>query len=130
MDFEDSVSCVDAQDKIEAYRVWLGLMKGNLTCEFEKAGRTVKRGLVPDTLPIPVIAQAIVRADQRVWAYVCTWYSPFDGSRWNGTERVVHIRVEQSYATSQNHEGTERRPPEAIAVRIGLFSSLAKLDRR
>jgi malate synthase len=48
MDFEDSVSCVDAQDKIEAYRVWLGLMKGNLTCEFEKAGRTVKRGLVPD----------------------------------------------------------------------------------
>jgi malate synthase len=48
MDFEDSVACVDAQDKIEAYRVWLGLMKGDLTCDFEKAGGVVRRGLVPD----------------------------------------------------------------------------------
>ena len=48
MDFEDSVACVDAQDKIEAYRVWLGLMKGDLTCDFEKAGGVVRRGLAPD----------------------------------------------------------------------------------
>jgi malate synthase len=54
MDFEDSVACVDAQDKVEAYTVWLGLMKGDLTCQFEKAGRMVQRGLSPDmtfTLP-------------------------------------------------------------------------------
>ena len=48
MDFEDSVACVDAQDKVEAYSGWLGLMKGDLTCEFEKAGGMLKRGLVPD----------------------------------------------------------------------------------
>jgi malate synthase len=48
MDFEDSVACVDAQDKVEAYAVWLGLMKGSLTCQFEKAGRMVQRGLTPD----------------------------------------------------------------------------------
>jgi malate synthase len=48
MDFEDSVACVDAQDKVEAYAVWLGLMKGDLTCQFEKAGRMVQRGLTPD----------------------------------------------------------------------------------
>ena len=48
MDFEDSVACVDAQDKVEAYSGWLGLMKGDLTCEFEKAGGVLKRGLVPD----------------------------------------------------------------------------------
>lgn len=48
MDFEDSVACVDAADKVEAYRVWLGLMKGDLSCEFEKAGGMIKRGLLPD----------------------------------------------------------------------------------
>ncbi len=42
------MACVDAQDKVEAYSVWLGLMKGNLTCEFGKAGGVVKRGLLPD----------------------------------------------------------------------------------
>jgi malate synthase len=48
MDFEDSVACVDAQDKVDAYSVWLRLMKGSLTCEFEKAGGLIKRSLLPD----------------------------------------------------------------------------------
>ncbi len=53
MDCEDSVACVDAEDKVEAYTNWLGLMQGNLTAEFQKGGQTQVRRLAED---LPYIA--------------------------------------------------------------------------
>jgi malate synthase len=48
MDCEDSVACVDGEDKVVAYGNWLGLMKGDLAVEVKKGNSSFTRKMNPD----------------------------------------------------------------------------------
>jgi malate synthase len=67
MDCEDSVACVDAEDKVQAYANWLGLMQGTLEARFDKGGRVLTRHLnedrgftTPDGGPLSVRGTALM----------------------------------------------------------------------
>ena len=67
MDLEDSVACVDGEDKAQAYGDWLGLMQGDLSERVEKGGRTFIRRLNadrdymdPNGLPMMVKGRAVM----------------------------------------------------------------------
>ena len=50
MDCEDSVTAVDAEDKVDVYKNWLGLIRGELTAQVNKGVRTIERRFKEDRI--------------------------------------------------------------------------------
>ncbi|MEM8731366.1 MAG: malate synthase G [Pseudomonadota bacterium] len=68
MDCEDSVACVDAADKVEAYANWLGLMQRSLETSFDKGGETLTRRLADDRIfTAPDGSELTVKSRALMW---------------------------------------------------------------
>lgn len=68
MDCEDSVACVDAEDKVLAYSNWLGLMKGDLEASVEKGGKTISRRLNDDkVICAPDGSEKVLKGRALLW---------------------------------------------------------------
>src|SRR5699024_7020980 len=50
MDLEDSIAAVDAEDKVDVYRNWKGLVRGELSTTFKKGEALIERRFNPDRI--------------------------------------------------------------------------------
>ncbi len=107
LDLEDSVACVDAQDKVLGYSNWLGILKGTLTEDITKGGKTFQRGLNPDriyTAAGPAADRPAARASGKVTLH---------GRSLMFVRNVGHLMTNPAilYTTA---DGSTREIPEGI----------------
>ncbi|MGI9487625.1 MAG: malate synthase G [Geminicoccaceae bacterium] len=85
VDCEDSVATVDAEDKVQAYRNWLGLMKGELVANLMKNGRTVERRLAEDRRYVtPEGGALVLHGRARMLVRNVGHLMTIDAARWRG----------------------------------------------
>ncbi|NJO38035.1 MAG: malate synthase G, partial [Rhizobiales bacterium] len=85
VDCEDSVATVDAEDKVLAYRNWLGLMTGELAATLEKNGRMVERRLADDRRYCqPAGGELVLPGRARMLIRNVGHLMTIDAARWQG----------------------------------------------
>jgi malate synthase len=123
MDIEDSVATVDAEDKVHAYRNWLGLMQGHLSASFEKGGRRIERRLKSDRtyrtpdggeLRLPGRSLMLVRTG----ADLMTLPVVLDGKGEEAPETIVDLMVAAAVALHDVGPNGSRRNSRAGSVYV------------
>ena len=98
LDLEDSIAAVDADDKVLGYSNWLGILKGTLTEDVTKGGKTIQRGLNPDRIYTAPGGSGEVRLHGRSLMFL---------------RNVGHLMTNPAILYT-DAQGTEREIPEGI----------------
>ena len=150
VDCEDSVAAVDTEDKLQLYRNWFGLIKGDLEVEFSKGTEKIRRRLNPDRIYVSptgneiqlpgrsllfirhvghfMYTDAIVTEDDDeipegiLDALVTTLIGQLDFNADRSTKKIKNSRERSIYIVKPKQHG-----PEEVALTCQLFSAVEDL---